>query len=115
MRISDWSSDVCSSDLPCPYPSPARPARKSPARADGRRWRGTGGCPHVPEARPSERRCGRPVPRDNSGGRKRRPPAAEYRRVGKHVVWGKSVSVRVDFGGRRIIKNKIILLDTTPI
>src|SRR3546814_5486951 len=65
MRISDWSSDVCSSDLwrsasrrPCSGPRPIRGAWASG--------------------------CGR----------------SEERRVGK------SVSVRVDLGGRRIIKKK---------
>src|SRR3546814_4213837 len=32
MRISDWSSDVCSSDLPFAVP-PAHPARRSPGAA----------------------------------------------------------------------------------
>src|SRR3546814_14228581 len=32
----------------------------------------------------------------------------------KSVVWGKSVSVRVDLGGRRIIKKKISQQLTTP-
>src|SRR3546814_12730426 len=31
----------------------------------------------------------------------------------KSVVWGKSVSVRVDLGGRRIIKKKIINKEIT--
>src|SRR3546814_18280735 len=31
----------------------------------------------------------------------------------KSVVWGKSVSVRVDFGGRRIIKKKKTKIHTT--
>src|SRR3546814_18947835 len=40
MRISDWSSDVCSSDLPC---APARPAaRNPPADADRRGTRHRG-------------------------------------------------------------------------
>src|SRR3546814_13387882 len=40
MRISDWSSDVCSSDLPC---APARPAaRNPPADADRRGTRRRG-------------------------------------------------------------------------
>src|SRR3546814_14561988 len=32
MRISDWSSDVCSSDLPPPRRPPRPPARRAPAR-----------------------------------------------------------------------------------
>src|SRR3546814_3141622 len=38
MRISDWSSDMCSSDLPQPDHPPARlrsDARFGPGRADG--------------------------------------------------------------------------------
>src|SRR3546814_14360932 len=81
MRISDWSSDVCSSDL------------------HGRR-------PH--------RRC------DGGQGRARDRRAATqaiwWRGAGqvsdldrKSVVKGKSVSVRVDLGGRRILKKKKIV------
>src|SRR3546814_4802457 len=66
MRISDWSSDVCSSDLR-PAPEGGRPS--SPARIAS------------------------PSPSSQSG-------RSEERRVGK------SVSVRVDLGGRRIIKKK---------
>src|SRR3546814_12328180 len=68
LRISDWSSDVCSSDL-----------------SAGRR-----------RGRPS-----RPVERDDA---RRRGLAAGADR--KSVVQGKSVSVRVDIGGRRIIKKE---------
>src|SRR3546814_19324150 len=74
MRISDWSSDVCSSDLI----SRSRPCRSQPWR---RRSPGSSSCPaHRPSAYPAQR--------------------SEERRVGK------SVSVRVDLGGRRIIKKK---------
>src|SRR3546814_19232732 len=86
MRISDWSSDVCSSDLlagaarlssrrPCPPPDggSAAAAAERAQRADPRRDR-----------------VGR---LSRSGDR-------------KSVVQGKSVSVRVDLGGRRILKKK---------
>src|SRR3546814_12798254 len=101
MRISDWSSDVCSSDL--------RPPRRS---AGPRRRPGRG-------LRPSPRRpCPRDVPcvRASLGPtgsythttRENRVAApAGFRKDGaerKSVVAGKSVSVRVDLGGRRIIK-----------
>src|SRR3546814_17374229 len=70
MRISDWSSDVCSSDLehrPAERPADAGDAADHPSLfAD-----------------------------DGGGGPDR-----------KSVVKGKSVSVRVDLGGRRVIKNK---------
>src|SRR3546814_18002569 len=69
MRISDWSSDVCSSDLRLYQRLPHRP----------------------PVA-------GRQAVRDRR--RHQRNQRSEERRVGK------SVSVRVDLGGRRIIKKK---------
>src|SRR3546814_1335457 len=79
VRISDWSSDVCSSDLRATAPLSRRRGR--PRRADrglaGRSWRSSSA----------------------SGGR---PGRADR----KSVVSGKSVSVRVDLGGRRIIKKK---------
>src|SRR3546814_17164349 len=77
MRISDWSSDVCSSDLH-PHSAATRLARS------GTGWR-------VTTARGS-------VTADTvllaCGGDR------------KSDVEGKSVSVRVDLGGRRIIKTK---------
>src|SRR3546814_2909622 len=78
MRISDWSSDVCSSDLV------AGGDRRDHGAVLGVRLAGalTGG-----EGGGSEQQQGR-------GER------SEERRVGK------SVSVRVDLGGRRIIKKK---------
>src|SRR3546814_18783641 len=78
MRISDWSSDVCSSDL----------TKDEQFMADGEfDWLpGAGGAAWtLCEAAP----CDACVTRDR-----------------KSVVSGKSVSVRVDLGGRRIIKNK---------
>src|SRR3546814_4311816 len=77
MRISDWRSDVCSSDL-------------DPGTADR------------PAARPRPR--GRPsagAAQDQVRSARRGPEADR-----KSVVEGKSVSVRVDLGGRRIIKKK---------
>src|SRR3546814_15183916 len=82
MRISDWSSDVCSSDL-----------------------HGTGGAEGIARLGTTVRRR-----------RARLPARRLLRRPGhdrghaadgadrKSVVSGKSVSVRVDLGGRRIIK-----------
>src|SRR3546814_21119088 len=104
MRISDWSSDVCSSDLDGGWshdPHDAadavilgRPALVPAWRARCRRAR-----PPVPRHRPRQRIDA--VPR----GRPRRAVAA--RRVDrKSVVKGKSVAVRVDSGGRGIIKKK---------
>src|SRR3546814_14912210 len=94
MRISDWSSDVCSSDL-------ARPCRR--LSAFGRQAR----CPE-----PRFAAC------DRSGfatgwSRLRRSRSATGRPSKaptdrKSVVQGKSVQVRVDLGGRGLIKNKYI-------
>src|SRR3546814_11675007 len=85
MRISDWSSDVCSSDL------------FRAAGLDGSLYQGF-------------RAEGRPDPQQTSprmgagdGGRPDR----------KSVVLGKSVSVRVDLGGRRVIKKKITMIVNT--
>src|SRR3546814_19889321 len=88
MRISDWSSDVCSSDL---FP------RREASRPSSRCWRSRelGGA----QSRNCSKICpGRPSPPANP------PPDPNEDR--KSVVSGKSVSVRVDLGGRRIIKNK---------
>src|SRR3546814_17878225 len=88
VRISDWSSDVCSSDLRAA--GPRFPARRG-ARPSGSRS-------------PADRR--RP-------GRCAVPKAPTARRGGlrswsdrQSVVWGKSVSVRVDLAGGRITKKK---------
>src|SRR3546814_18205805 len=83
MRISDWSSDVCSSDL---Y---ARGVRAERGRATRR-----AGC-----FRTRDRRS---APRPHWGVARARRATRDR----KSVVSGKSVSVRVDLGGRRIIKKK---------
>src|SRR3546814_19966738 len=36
MRISDWSSDVCSSDLPGPFPRLRNPTRREPGTCHAR-------------------------------------------------------------------------------
>src|SRR3546814_15833821 len=73
MRISDWSSDVCSSDLACLLLIPPSTSTSMPLI-----------CPAAGLAR---KRIARATDR-------------------KSVVSGKSVSVRVELGGRRIIKKK---------
>src|SRR3546814_20684461 len=97
MRISDWSSDVCSSDLLLEELLAevgvaghlAQGADLAPGRAhvaqqvgDAAVLGGVGVGAHEEDA----------------------PLGARGDR--KSVVWGKSVSVRVDLGGRRNIKNK---------
>src|SRR3546814_16585521 len=100
MRISDWSSDVCSSDLvreDGPHPHLHRhqphPHGKEAAHAAGPGGRGGGqggqtGARIYRRRRVLGRGCG------------------AFRQDRKSVVEGKSVSVRVDLGGRRIIKKK---------
>src|SRR3546814_14818801 len=86
MRISDWSSDVCSSDLGQRTASSRRAAREdrgSNDTADARRHR------------------------ENRRVRCRHRASLAYRGDRKSVVWGKSVSVSVELGGRRMIKKKI--------
>src|SRR3546814_20132393 len=87
LRISDWSSDVCSSDL-------LRSNRTEPV----------GPVPSPPIALFFRLFGGKKVlavPAQLAMGIYRLFPDR------KRVVEGKSVSVRVDLGGRRIIKNKI--------
>src|SRR3546814_18305209 len=81
MRISDWSSDVCSSDLEARLDRTRRPCCRNE----------TGGkkIDRAPLA----------LPRPDCA---RRPVLAKAAR--KSVVSGKSVSVRVALGGRRLIK-----------
>src|SRR3546814_19503113 len=92
MRISDWSPDVCSSDLSGADDGLSAVAgRQSLAEASA--WRARGLRPDACPISPPDRRCRI----DGDGGR-----AGDR----KSVVSGKSVSVRVDLGGRRIIKKK---------
>src|SRR3546814_20314653 len=83
MRISDWSSDVCSSDL---GKRGNGGVRRRPETVTMRRFATSGGTAGVPS--------------------RRQGPDALEREDRKSVVKGKSVSVRVDLGGRRIIKKK---------
>src|SRR3546814_13671810 len=87
MRISDWSSDVCSSDLAWVVPI---------QRFDGAEWsapdnlRVDGELFSVSAVSPDDLwAVGSRVGEDR-----------------KSVVYGKSVSVRVDLGGRRTINKK---------
>src|SRR3546814_16208829 len=96
MRISDWSSDVCSSDL--------GDVREFAAAGRGLR-------PHLPSRLPLLGAQGYAGGQDAAAPRGAaqgacRPPAGGRRADRKSVVSGKGVSVRVDLGGRRIIKQK---------
>src|SRR3546814_3209243 len=90
MRISDWSSDVCSSDLEDRRREHAAHDRAAdgvlPARACSVRHRQRQHAEHESERGHQDRTQDR-----------------------KSVVEGKSVSVRVDLGGRRIMTNKEIV------
>src|SRR3546814_15618221 len=85
MRISDWSSDVCSSDLP--------------PRAAAERYCRTrkGAAPAGNPGTPRQSADGSPA---TSFGGASPHLRSEERRVGKECV------IRVDLGGRRIIKKK---------
>src|SRR3546814_19327379 len=108
MRISDWSSDVCSSDLTERLSSDAGPMT---VRRLGRR-----SCRADRRQQPGDRRLDRTVVDDGADigpgdGELARPGEAPLALRGTlphrtRVVSGKRVSVRGDPGGRRILKNK---------
>src|SRR3546814_20243750 len=102
MRISDWSSDVCSSDLIGKLQMrrhirhrPSQGVAIDPAAAQAGTMRAyhiqmrvIANMQHLP-GRQLQTRTGGMEDADR-----------------KSVVWGKSVSVRVDLGGRRSMKKK---------
>src|SRR3546814_14786965 len=85
LRISDWSSDVCSSDLP---------SRNPPYELHPRREHPEIGAAKVQVVAERLAFAGNDVG----------APCARGDR--KSVVSGKSVSVRVDLGGRRLLNKK---------
>src|SRR3546814_20528611 len=93
MRISDWSSDVCSSDLLGRHHGDEEGGRPLVAEPQDRT---------VDQAERIQHRV------DIAPLAQEREPDDARSEIGdrKGVVEGKSVSVRVDLGGRRIIKNK---------
>src|SRR3546814_16909981 len=105
MRISDWSSDVCSSDLQIDgglHRQKVKPEHRKIRRA-GRKYRPR----HLP--------CS---PVSAQTGPNRFDIGIDFaarlwnRRDRKSVVSGKSVSVSVDLGGRGIITKKLIKYKT---
>src|SRR3546814_20531382 len=105
MRISDWSSDVCSSDLQAVRAAPL-------CRGDHRRdrWDAAGFRAVLPQfldlrgqARPLPGGSVRPPRGARVGARQ---GAARPSRVRKSVVSGKGGAVRLDLGGSRLIKKK---------
>src|SRR3546814_12943404 len=106
MRISDWSSDVCSSDLQSLIEKkwPGKLVfRKKLRHIDGLTYQEV----------PQQRRCSFYYDNDLALDEVKKV-ADQYNcdvllsagKDRKSVVWGKRVSVRVDLGGRRIIKKK---------
>src|SRR3546814_18225064 len=89
MRISDWSSDVCSSDL-----------------QGRRRAVGLAQILHQHQRSPIRRRGQQRHDNNRQESHWRAEHAGRNGLDRKSVVEGKSVSVRVDLGGRRIIKKK---------
>src|SRR3546814_15120117 len=103
MRISDWSSDVCSSDLI------ASSWRFLPLVAYLRRLQGGHNSPLPEPYRPSWIDGSTLVNKGNQPMLRKLVvvlTAGLFALDRKSVVEGKSVSVRVDLGGRRIIKKK---------
>src|SRR3546814_16445366 len=109
MRSSDWSSDVCSSDLEHPVLPPAAIGRVwVPVAVQtlyGRDYPGIGGCGRrfgnglaVPERPPVARRLQQYAANVRLG-----PELLVDR---QRVEWGKSGSERVDVGGSLIHKQK---------
>src|SRR3546814_12989291 len=94
MRISDWSSDVCSSDL-----EGLRRRRMFPGDAERRR-RAKAEAPIVGRLAQHEDQFG-------TGGASAGEPSP-HQGARKSDVEGKSVSVRVDLGGRGNIKQRRI-------
>src|SRR3546814_11446093 len=111
MRISDWSSDVCSSDLDGAGAQGGRPAEGAVARkppADPLHP-GRGREVGVRVGGASQHAAGRGVAAARPAAL--RPPGADAPRRAhgldrKRVVEGKRESVRVDPGGRSISKKK---------
>src|SRR3546814_12906248 len=119
MRISDWISDVCSSDLdrPSERQGPHKPRSGGPA--DQLPWTRSGGNVYAIALDDDARRRGRArrgrtaggagrrtAGDHHQGGRQLQQPAADQGGDRKSVVQGKSVSVRVVLGGRRSSKKK---------
>src|SRR3546814_9093803 len=100
MRISEWSSDVCSSDLVmfCSESLATVSARTTIGRSDGK-------VNFAAEA--TSGKASKTSKTSSKMGFARNPFTTMLQnRDRKSVVEGKSVSVRVDLGGRRSIKKK---------
>src|SRR3546814_20242559 len=108
MRISDWSSDVCSSDLRKRVEriwrrEGLKVPHKQPKR--GRLWLNDGSCVRLRPEYPGHVWAYDFVEGRTHDGRKFCILTIDRKSVEK----GKSVSVGVDLGGRRIIKKKKLI------
>src|SRR3546814_17544844 len=97
MRISDWSSDVCSSDLPRRYRIRHGQALFLLCQHERRQ---------VDDAAPGGFQLSRARYGDDAVDRVARRSLWSGTGDRKSVVEGERVSVRVDLGGRRILKKK---------
>src|SRR3546814_16351428 len=105
MRISDWSSDVCSSDLsaPMPAPTPGQAGNTHDRRKHGEtafEQRRTEQADTQAGQTREQTRQERAMQRDQHCCHRARTIDR------KSVQSGKSVTVRVDLVGRRIMKKK---------
>src|SRR3546814_17411748 len=114
MRISDWSSDVCSSDLTRAFAEDGYAGLEHALR--GIDWDGFGGRFVIMITDASSREGNSPLSTTQMSTDQVRQLALENQTAiyvlhlldRKSVVTGQSGSVRVDLGGRRIIKKKKI-------
>src|SRR3546814_12521410 len=110
MRISDWSSDVCSSDLLCDLAQNASALASCTLRVGGRRQLREGARRVAQSYHPRWARI--PQTCSPSGNVVRKaseipgPTILTKPEDRKSVVEGKSVSDRVDIGGRRSLRKK---------
>src|SRR3546814_17340206 len=101
MRISDWSSDVCSSDL-----ERASTAALAVTAIRSRSMSSTSLMLHQAALTGMFTICSVESSLISSSSRAKRTAITHTGEDRKSVVQGKSVSVRVDLGGRRSMKKK---------
>src|SRR3546814_18358211 len=109
MRISDWSSDVCSSDLHrAGRVVPKFEHRRLAVAGKRVEFRGRASSARELLSRHDvlDRQSGSRPRTGSRAGSAARPKPERGSVDRRSVVWGKSVAVRGDLGGRRIIKKK---------
>src|SRR3546814_17138767 len=107
MRISDWSSDVCSSDLQQKFDQAEQRFREAEEIASGRKKPTPGTAEAPAEGEGEGKPAASPKPGIDVKAMVRAIQFGDEREADrKSVVEGRRVSVRVNLGGRRIIKNK---------